>query len=194
MLPLIFFSNNAHKCAEVRAILGQEVLPYASLVGRVEVLESGASFTQNARLKARALYPLLKDKFQDFCVLAEDSGLCVDALAGLPGIYSARFASIKENAKEMIARDFDPPSVSCSDTDNNCKLLACLEELGLLESPARFVCVVAVGVCGQGRVLEKTFRGECLGKIIKAPLKPKAFGYDPLFIPQGYHQTMDTLK
>ncbi|BCZ17580.1 non-canonical purine NTP pyrophosphatase [Helicobacter sp. NHP19-003] len=194
MLPLIFFSNNAHKAAEVQAILGQEVLAYTRLLGRVEVIENGDSFEENAHLKAQALYPLLADKMQDFCVLAEDSGLCVEALNGYPGIYSARFASIQADAKAIMAGNFTPPTLSASDTENNHKLLACLDALTLSESVACFVCVVAL--CGRvrGRTFQQSFRGECLGKIIKAPLKPNTFGYDPLFIPQGYSQTIDTLK
>ncbi|CRF50493.1 Nucleoside 5-triphosphatase RdgB (dHAPTP, dITP, XTP-specific) [Helicobacter heilmannii] len=194
MLPLIFFSNNAHKAAEVQAILGQEVLAYTRFLGRVEVVEGGQSFEENAHLKAQTLYPLLADKFQDFCVLAEDSGLCVQALGGYPGIYSARFASIKESAKAIMAGNFTPPSLPASDTENNNKLLACLDALGLLESPACFVCVAALCGCVGGQEVSQAFRGECWGKIVKASLKSNAFGYDPLFIPKGYHTTMDTLK
>lgn len=194
MLPLTFFSNNAHKVAEVQAILGQEVLAYTSFLGRVEVVENGDSFEKNAHLKAQALYPLLADKLQDFCVLAEDSGLCVQVLGGWPGIYSARFAGIQANAKEIAKGAFISPSVSCKDMENNRKLLACLDELNLKESPASFVCVAVL--CGRvrGQEFSQSFRGECFGKVVKAPLKPNAFGYDPLFIPKGYSQTIDTLK
>ncbi|GMB96395.1 non-canonical purine NTP pyrophosphatase [Helicobacter sp. NHP22-001] len=194
MLPLIFFSNNAHKCAEVQAILGQEVLPYTRLLGRVEVVESAQSFEENAHLKAQALYPFLADKLQDFLVLAEDSGLCVEALGGYPGIYSARFANIKEGAKEIVRGNFMPPSASSSDIENNRKLLACLDILGLLESPACFVCVAALRGRVGGQEVSQSFRGECLGRVVKAPLKPNAFGYDPLFILKGYHTTIDNIE
>ncbi|WP_120945574.1 non-canonical purine NTP pyrophosphatase [Helicobacter labacensis] len=194
-MQAIFSSNSAHKLKEVELILNNfEVQSYRMFLGEMEILESGASFEENACLKARVVYDLLQESHRDLCVLADDSGLCVEALGGMPGIYSARFAAIKEGVHAIIQRRFILPKEDLGDTCNNLKLLACLQELGLRESRASFVCVV--GVCARigGQYYQKSFKGECKGKVIQAPLNPQAFGYDPLFIPEGYNLSLDRLE
>ncbi|WP_121022733.1 non-canonical purine NTP pyrophosphatase [Helicobacter vulpis] len=194
-MQIIFFSNNPHKLQEVRSILAHfEVQSYRAFLETVEVLENGASFEENACLKAQAIYNLLKEKQGDLCVLADDSGLCVEALGGMPGIYSARFAGIKEGAKAILQKHFSIPKTDLGDTRNNLKLLTCLQELGIRESQASFVCVVGMCARIRGQFYQQSFRGECRGRVIQAPLNPQAFGYDPLFVPQGYHVSMDRLE
>ncbi|TSA86962.1 non-canonical purine NTP pyrophosphatase [Helicobacter mehlei] len=192
-MTIIFASNNAKKLQELRAILSEfEVQSYRVFLEPLEVVETGASFSENAHLKARAIYDRLPHK-NDLCVLADDSGLCVDALNGMPGIFSARFANISENAHQIAQGHFATPQKDSEDTSNNLKLLACLKELGISQSKASFVCVMALCMRVGGVLQEKSFRGECKGKICQAPLNPKAFGYDPLFIPKGHTLTMDQI-
>jgi XTP/dITP diphosphohydrolase len=106
--------------------------------------------------------------------LADDSGLEVDALQGKPGVYSARFAG--EHA---------------TDEENNAKLLKLMESVPDEKRTARFVSVIAI--CDpQGHV--ETVRGECKGTIARIPAGNGGFGYDPLFIPQGYEQTYAQLS
>ncbi|CCM73698.1 non-canonical purine NTP pyrophosphatase [Helicobacter heilmannii] len=124
-MHIILSSNNPKKIQELQAILeGMEVKSYRAYLKSVEIEENGVSFEQNARLKAQRIYQLL-DMQGDFCVLADDSGLCVSALKGMPGIHSARFASIQEGTRDIAQGRFQTPQTSCNDTQNNLKLLVC---------------------------------------------------------------------
>ncbi|WP_104683023.1 non-canonical purine NTP pyrophosphatase [Helicobacter felis] len=194
-MQIILSSNNPKKIQELQAILeGMEVKSYRTFLENIEIEENGTSFEQNARIKAQRIYQLLPKMQGDFCVLADDSGLCVSALKGMPGIYSARFASIKEGARDIAQGRFQTPQTPCDDTQNNLKLLACLEELKITQSLASFVCVIAVCAQVGGRFYEQSFRGECKGGVCKSPLNPQAFGYDPLFIPEGYTLSLDRIQ
>ncbi|MFC3847157.1 non-canonical purine NTP pyrophosphatase [Helicobacter baculiformis] len=194
-MQIIFSSNNAKKLQEVQSILsGFNVKSYRAFLDTIDIVENGVTFEENAHLKAHSIYKLLEGIEGDYCVLADDSGICVDALNAMPGIYSARFASIQEGAQEILQGCFAIPQKECSDTLNNLKLLACLEELGITQSSASFVCVIAMHARVKGVLQQRTFRGECEGKVFKAPLNPQAFGYDPLFIPKGYTLSMDHIQ
>lgn len=193
-MQIILASNNQKKINELKEILSwAKVWSYRDFLDEMDILEEGQSFEENAMLKARAIYSQITLD-EDFLILADDSGLCVEALKGMPGIYSARFASIVENAQEMTESVDPTMAYPQDDRANNLKLLQCLEDLGILQSPACFVCVIAI--CGRigNQELCQTFRGECRGKVIQAPLNPDAFGYDPLFVPRGYQQTMDQIE
>ena len=124
--------------------------------------EHGATFLENARLKA-AYYASLTGGW----VFADDSGLEVDALAGAPGVHSARFAGPDAN-----------------DQANNALLLDRLR--GVVDRSARFVCVIALANDG---VVDKTFRGSVEGRILEAPRGARGFGYDPMFQPHGEVET-----
>ncbi len=194
-MDIILASANSKKIKELQEILkSPNIRTYAELLGEIEIIEDGASFEENASLKARTIYELLSEREGDFCVMADDSGLCVEALGGMPGIYSARFASVIEGAKEIARGEFAIPQKHLGDEANNLKLLDSLQELGLSESKASFVCVIALCVRIGGVVRWENFRGELKGKVLKAPLNPQAFGYDPLFMPEGYELTMDQIQ
>lgn len=122
-----------------------------------DVVEDGSSFEENALIKARAAC-----KATLLPSVADDSGLCVDALSGAPGIYTARFAGEE-----------------CDSAKNNAKLLSVMKDVPENERTARFVSSVAC-VFPDGR--EFTVRGECEGKIAFELCGNKGFGYDPLFI------------
>jgi XTP/dITP diphosphohydrolase len=128
------------------------------------VIEDGATFEENARKKAEA-YSLAAP---GDLVLADDSGLEVDALAGAPGVYSARYAASEPHL----------PGGNTSDEANNAKLLRELTGLPDAQRGARFICVLAAA--RDGRTL-RTFRGDAVGNILLEPRGQHGFGYDPLF-------------
>ena len=157
-MDIILATNNAHKVQELRRML--EPLGYTLYSQKekgisIEVEENGTTFEENAFLKAKAIYDLT-----GCAALADDSGLCVDALDGRPGVYSARYAG--EDA---------------TDADRNRKLLSELE--GVNNRSAHFTCAIAyIDAAGKERV----FEGICPGKIGFAPKGADGFGYDPIFL------------
>ncbi|GGC93156.1 non-canonical purine NTP pyrophosphatase [Thalassobacillus devorans] len=133
-----------------------------------DIVEDGATFEENAAIKAEAI-----SKAYDVPVLADDSGLEVDALQGRPGVYSARYAGEEKNDQKNLE-----------------KVLKELEETGYSERTARFVCCIAIIQPGKEAIIK---RGTCEGKIAKKPEGSHGFGYDPIFVPDGYDQTMAQL-
>lgn len=167
-MRLFLATGNLHKVEELQAMLAAanleiEVLTPAAVGGMPEVIEDQDSFCGNALKKARALSALLPE---GGWALADDSGLCVDALGGEPGVFSARYAG--EDA---------------SDSDNIDKLLGALAGVGTEERGARFECHLAI-VSPQGE--ELVFPGQCAGRIILERRGEGGFGYDPVFIPEGF--------
>lgn len=176
-MKLCLASRNAGKRREAEEILGplgfDLLTPEEAGVGEgVEFPEEGGTFEENAVSKARALHALVGG----WC-LADDSGLAVDALGGAPGVRSARYAGSTDSGE---ARD----------RANTRKLLDALSSVAAPLRTARFVCVVALVGPRDQRLLA---RGECLGEIIDAPRGHNGFGYDPVFVPAGYAQTMAEL-
>ena len=161
-------TGNQHKLKEMQAILqkfGMKLMTKTEAgVGDLEVEENGLTFEENSEIKARAIM-----EATGLPSVADDSGLAVDALDGAPGVRSARFAG--EHA---------------SDEDNNEKLLRIMREIPDESRGAKFVSVVTL--CRpDGTVLSA--RGECPGRINRAPEGSGGFGYDPLFVPDGYELT-----
>ena len=169
-MKLLIATHNPHKRGEIREILsfpGLELLDMNDFPDLPEVEEDGDSFRANARKKA--VTPALAT---GLWALADDSGLAVDALGGEPGVRSARYAG------EPI--DYEA---------NNRKLLA---ELGnTTNRRARFHCAVALSMPG-GRSAE--VEAICEGRIATEPRGRGGFGYDPLFVPDGYNQTFAEMK
>ena len=161
MTRLLVATGNRHKTEEIQAILGEsfKITDLTSHPDFPEVEESGVTFLENATLKAVEISRRVSD-----IVLSDDSGLEVDALNGAPGVYSARFAG--EDA---------------SDDDNNTKLLMDLK--GKTQRTARFKCVMVLAK--EGKVLAH-FEGAVEGRILDAPRGDTGFGYDPLFVPDGF--------
>lgn len=166
---LIVATRNSHKVKEIGAMLpaGYEVRSLADYPTAPEVEETGVTFAENAALKACGISAVLPG-----LVLADDSGLCVDALGGAPGVMSARYAGEHGN-----------------DAANNERLLRELAGCGTART-ARFVC--AMCVAEGGRVLAE-FEGKVEGTIAEVPAGAQGFGYDPLFVPMGYDCTMAQL-
>ncbi len=156
-MKLIIASNNAHKLEEIKAILGgafEEILSLREAGIAHETVENGATFAANAEKKAREIMEL-----SGCCALADDSGLCVDALGGAPGIYSARFAGEHGN-----------------DAANRRKLLDMLADTD--ERAAHFSCAMAL-VRPDGSMTAA--EGYVYGEIARAEAGENGFGYDSLF-------------
>ena len=155
---LVIATNNPHKAAEMKEMLGDRyrvlTLDEAGVSGDVD--ENGATFEENALIKARAVV-----KETGLCALADDSGLMVDALDGAPGVISARYAGVHGDDKA-----------------NNDLLIRNMAGVPETERTAHFVCAMAL-VTPDGR--ERTVRGECPGVIIDTPRGNGGFGYDPYF-------------
>jgi XTP/dITP diphosphohydrolase len=160
---LIATSNRGKLCDFAAAALarGVDVAAVPGFDNLATVAEDGATFEQNARKKAEHYSRYLPGEL----VLADDSGLEVEALAGAPGVLSARYAA-------------SPGEENASDAANNQRLLHELEKVGDDARDARFVCVIAAARDG---CTLATFRGEARGRILRRPQGSAGFGYDPLF-------------
>jgi len=203
MITLLIATRNDHKVGEIRAILGNE-FRYGTLndfPDAPDVVEDAPTFAGNATKKAVELAKWLsiaraaRHPDPSF-VLADDSGLEVDALAGAPGVYSARFATL----------DPGKPGNS-SAADNNAKLLRLLKDVPKERRTARFRCVVALTpilqlegpvaspICyaDEFELATQLFEGVCEGRIGCLPQGQGGFGYDPLFVPLGFEQTFGDL-
>ena len=172
MFELVLGTGNRHKVAELKEMLPQESLRFISLAdiaNSIDVNETGETFAENARLKATE-----QARHLGRWVLAEDSGLSVDALGGRPGVFSARFAGTHGD-----------------DEANNRLLIHELNSIPNDRRGASFTCHIAVANPSGHVVLEAT--GICRGVIAKAPSGQGGFGYDPLFIIPEYHLTFAQL-
>jgi XTP/dITP diphosphohydrolase len=168
---LIVATRNAHKTREIQRILGADfaVLDLSAYPETPETAETGKTFEENAVLKATAASRQLPG-----LVVADDSGLEVDALGGAPGIYSARYAAPNATDKQNID-----------------KLLEELARIETAKRSARFRCVIALA--REGKLLG-TFEGVVEGVIVNSPRGASGFGYDPVFMPRGFGKTFGQLS
>jgi XTP/dITP diphosphohydrolase len=169
---LLIATRNAGKVSELTELLAGLPLSLRNLSDLPdipEVEETGRTFVENATLKAR--YYAARS---GLWTLADDSGLEVEALGNAPGVYSARYAGPDASDEERMAR-----------------LLEELRATGNTERRARFVCVLAINTPGTEAV--DCFTGTCEGRIAHAPRGRGGFGYDPVFIPDGYTETFGEL-
>ncbi len=171
---IVLATRNSHKVDELQRILSAaglavELVGIDAFPGAPEVAETESSFAGNALLKARAIAD-----FTGLPAIADDSGLCVDALNGMPGIYSARWAGRhgddRANLELVLGQMADVP-----DTRRG----------------AQFVCAAAWVVPGQS---EHVIEGVLEGSLARAPRGSHGFGYDPIFVPQGYALTTAELR
>lgn len=187
-------TGNKHKLAEIASLMETSldcIWSPAQFPGYAEPVEDGSTFTENAVLKAGALSRHLRQNFaghilfsdlrrRPLWVLADDSGLAVDFLNGKPGVHSARYAAEDPEA-----------SGNTPDEANMHKLLHTLDGVPEIQRGARFVCVLATIEMVSGSV--HCFEGACEGTIAMSPSGDEGFGYDPIFIPAGYDQSMAQL-
>jgi XTP/dITP diphosphohydrolase len=170
MLPrgshLVVASHNEGKVREIKALLGPHgIQPLsAGALGLPEPEETGATFAANAEIKAHASATASRH-----AALADDSGLCVEALDGAPGIHSARWAGPTKDFRIAMTRIHDE-----------------LRHKGLSTSPAKFVCTLCIALpSGESKV----FEGEVHGHLTFPPRGDHGFGYDPIFVADGMDQT-----
>ena len=194
-MRLVIATRNAHKVEEIRAILGGafEYLTLRDLHGAPEAIEDADTFEGNAAKKAATLASWLTSKNQaDALVLADDSGLEVDALNGAPGVHSARFAALDDPTFA--------PGKNSPDRANNEKLLRLLAKVPEAKRTARFRCALALiavptspASVEQLAATARFFSGACEGRIAFAPSGSGGFGYDPLFMPVGHERSFAEL-
>lgn len=193
-----------------------KIRSFSDFLTPFEIVENGNSFAENARIKAEAIFKALQESLKnstlkngallhktsaedlqdlqngDFFILSEDSGLCIDALGGNPGIYSARFLELEtlhfdawNTYKKGLPKDFD------TDRLNVERVLFELKTLGVRESKARFVANLCLL---DSQNFATHFEGICEGRVIGEILGNGGFGYDPIFIPNGYTQTLAQIE
>lgn len=163
-MKIIAATHNKDKIREIRQILADAGVCIVSMseagLDALDVEENGSTFEENATLKAEEV-----TRLTGMAALADDSGLCVDALAGAPGIYSARYAGPEADTRA-----------------NNAKLLEAMRDVPEAERTGRYVSAVALAY-PDGRLL--VVRGECEGRILFEERGSGGFGYDTLFAPEG---------
>ncbi|WP_457607254.1 non-canonical purine NTP pyrophosphatase [Nitratifractor sp.] len=169
-MKLVLASGNRGKLREFREAFGQELLSMDEVLGEEPVIvEDAPDFAGNALIKARTIAERLGP---DVIVIADDSGISVPLLDGAPGIYSARYAG--EGA---------------SDRENLLKLVGELKKRGVKRTPAYYTAAIAL----VGGGIEQVVHGWMHGEVIDEPRGKKGFGYDPIFIPEGYDRTLGEL-
>ncbi len=171
MIEIVLATKNEGKVREFREIMKDlpvRILSLKDFPDFGEIEEDGRTFEENALKKARALSGFSKD-----AAIADDSGLAVDVLNGAPGVFSARYAG--HGAVDM---------------ENNLKLLKELDGVSMERRGAAFKCAIAI-VTPSGA--EHVVTGECLGRIGFEMRGNEGFGYDPIFIPDGFEKTFAEL-
>lgn len=192
MTTIVIATRNAYKVGEIRAILGNtsQFLTLNDFPNPPKVVEDADTFAGNATKKAVELAHWLAVTFpptrrsSPLFVLADDSGLEVDALDGAPGVRSARFA-----ARDSVKSGNTP------DADNNARLLQLLKDVPFEKRRARFHCVIALVAIDSRTAIRnpQLFDGACEGRIGFAPRGKNGFGYDPLFVPVGFERSFAEL-
>ncbi len=173
-MKIILASGNQGKIKEIKNYYKDyEVLAYSDIISPFEIVEDGDTYQANAIIKAQTIYKKLKDKIDNFIVLADDSGISVPALGGIPGVFSARYAG-----------------VGASDKENLHKLINALKEKNIKKTPAFYTAAMAI-VKKKGVF---TAHGWMHGDVIDEAKGDDGFGYDPMFIPSGFSKTLGELE
>jgi len=170
-LKLVLATSNKGKVREIKALCEKyEIVPYSELIDEFEIIEDADTFKENALIKARAVFKALGN--DNIVVMADDSGISVDILDGAPGIYSARYAGEDAN-----------------DKDNLYKLVDSIKEKGVSSSPAHYTAAIAIVT----KNAEYCVHGWMYGTALTEIRGDGGFGYDPMFVPDGYDKTLGEL-
>jgi len=170
-MHLVLATSNRGKFREIKRYFGDiDVVAYTDIIEAFEIEENSDTFAGNALIKARAVFSALNDK--NAVVLSDDSGISLPILGNEPGVYSARYAGI-----------------DASDRDNLLKLKDSVTKKGVDSTPAFYTAAIAlVSTLG-----EQVVHGWMHGDVITKIKGENGFGYDPIFIPSGYSQTLGEL-
>jgi len=173
-MKIVIASSNKGKIKEIERLLPDfEVVPFSSILGDTDIEETGTTFQENSIIKAKTVNNMLKAKNYSYdIVLADDSGITVPDINNEPNIYSARYAG-----------------VGATDKENNQKLISKLQEKSILKTKAYYTAAIAIVY--KDNIY--TTHGWMYGDVIDTPKGDKGFGYDPLFIPNGYDKTLGEL-
>ena len=174
-MKIVLASANKGKIAEFEKLMpNDEVIAFSEILGQIEIDEDQNSFKGNAIKKARTIYDLLIEKGfdNDVIVISDDSGITVPALNNEPGIYSARYAGL-----------------NASDKENNAKLIENLNKQNLEKTPAFYSACIAIIYKNE----TYTVHGWMHGVVINKEIGEGGFGYDPMFIPNGFDKTLGEL-
>ena len=183
-MKIVLATSNLDKVKEIKEFLkGYEIYALSEVVKPFEIVEDGSTFQQNALIKSRAVFAKLKEQGLDseFVSLSDDSGISVDALGGEPGIYSARYSDIDESG-QMAAKN-------ATDASNRAKLISKLNSLNLQSSLAHYTACIAIS----SKFGDYTTHGFMYGEAINEERGTNGFGYDALFIPNGFNKTLGEL-
>ena len=174
-MNIIIASSNKGKIAEIQRWLPEHIVtPYSEILGSFEIEETGITFQENAIIKAKDIVKRLVESGyeKEYIVISDDSGITVPAINNEPNIYSARYAGL-----------------DATDKDNNAKLISKLKEKNISKTSAFYTACLAIAYNGE----IYTTHGWMHGDVISIEKGDGGFGYDPLFIPTGYTETLGTL-
>ena len=163
-MKIILGTSNPHKVKEINEITGTNDIKFILPPDGFDPDETGTTFAENSLIKAMAAWELSHD-----WSLADDSGLCIDALGGQPGIFSARYAETPQKRIERVLKELD----------------------GIKNRTAHFTCCMTL-IAPDGSIA-LACEGICNGSIIKEAKGTNGFGYDPIFMPEGYNKTIAEL-
>lgn len=183
-MKIVLATSNLDKVKEIKEFLkGYEIYALSEVVKPFEIVEDGSSFQENALIKSKAVFAKLKELGLEgeFISLSDDSGISVDALGGEPGIYSARYSDIDESG-QLAAKN-------ATDASNRAKLISRLNALNLQSSLAHYTACIAVS----SKFGDFTTHGFMYGEAINEERGTNGFGYDALFIPNGFNKTLGEL-
>lgn len=164
-MEIILASSNPHKVKEINEIIGDIGVHFSLPPDNFDPDETGTTFEENSLIKSKAAWELTHN-----WVLADDSGLCIDVLDGKPGIYSARYAETPQKRIERVLKELD----------------------GIKNRNAHFICHMTL-LNPKGEIA-LSCEGICKGTIIQEAKGTNGFGYDPIFIPEGYNVTIAELS
>ncbi|MCQ2545059.1 MAG: RdgB/HAM1 family non-canonical purine NTP pyrophosphatase [Clostridia bacterium] len=185
MKTIVAATQNKHKIVEIEAItsqFGMNIIPRDEAgVPDIDIPETGTTFEENSYIKAYEVMKLCNQ-----ITIADDSGLVVDCIEGAPGVYSARFGAFPG----IWPTEADKDESDSDSKDNNRKLLALIKDVPYEQRTAHFVSVITM-VFPDGETI--VARGEVHGHLVSEERGDQGFGYDPLFIPDGYDKTFGEL-
>jgi XTP/dITP diphosphohydrolase len=173
-MKIILATSNQGKIKELKKLMpNDEVIAFSNIIEPFEIIEDGDTFAKNAVIKVKAVNAKLKDVMdEDYIVISDDSGISIEALNFEPNIFSARYAGI-----------------DASDVDNLNKVIENLKAKNLKESNAFYTCAIAVMFKDE----VYTVHGWMHGKVLDEAKGTEGFGYDPIFVPIGFKETLGQL-